>query len=113
MRATCHYGELLTRSEIIEISDKFVLSRHAQLRLHQRFPELNSREKISKNLLNSGLAFFQNDGYISINMFDGRGSWLVCPRTYQIITVREASANHISNFKKWQYNTRPNVNKGR
>lgn len=92
-------GELLTSNELKEIAENFILSRHAQERIAERFPELD----IYKAILNPLIAYFNTDGSINIalNSFE----YLVIAtdrKPYKIITYKEKSHNNINVFIKRQ-----------
>ena len=90
-------GELLTTEELKEIAENFVLTKHAEQRITERFAELN----IEKAILNPLIAYFNTDGSINIalNTFE----YLVIgtdQTPYRVITFKEKSHNNIDIFTK-------------
>ena len=90
-------GELLTKDELQEIAEDFVLSRHAEQRMAERFPELDIHKAILKPLL----AYFNTDGSVNIalNSFE----YLVVAtnsKPFKVVTYKEKSHNNIDIFTK-------------
>ena len=92
-----HSGETLTKSELKEIADNFVLSKHAKMRIEERHKDVNIREAI----LNPLLAYYNTDGTVNIavNKYEYLVVGLDC-YPYKVITYKERSKNKISIFSK-------------
>lgn len=90
-------GELLSRKELKIISNNYVLTKHAQQRLLERFPNINIKECIRNPIL----AYWNTDGTINIalDLFN----YIVLSQKglkFVIITFKEKSKNNITIFQK-------------
>ena len=92
-----HRGQRLNTSELEEIANNYIITKHAKERIHNRFPELNVTKAIKEPLL----AYFNTDG--SVNIALNEFEYLVVGTDripYPIITFKEKSHNNITIFEK-------------
>lgn len=92
-----HRGQLLKRSELEEIADNYILSKHAQEMIDKRCPDLN----IEYSIKNPVLAYFNTDGSVNIAISDFE--YLVISLDvfpYKVITFKEKSHNGVDIFFK-------------
>lgn len=79
-------GEELTREELQEIADNFILSNHSKEKIAERHPTANIKEII----LNPIVAYYNTDK--SINIALNEYEYLViAPDSYVIVTFKEKS----------------------
>ena len=79
-------GEELTKEELQEIADNFILSNHAKEKIAERHPNVNIKEII----LNPIIAYYNTDQ--SINIALNEYEYLViAPNSYTVITFKEKS----------------------
>ena len=79
-------GEELTREELQEIADNFILSNHSKEKIAERHPNANIKEII----LNPIVAYYNTDK--SINIALNEYEYLViAPDSYKVVTFKEKS----------------------
>lgn len=90
-------GQELTVEELSEIAEHLILSKHAEQRITERYPEIN----IHKAILHPLLAYFNTDGTINIAL-NGYEYMVVAVKSYgcKVITLKEKSLNNIDIFTK-------------
>lgn len=92
-----HRGQLLTAEELKEISENYVLTKHAQERIKTRYPKLDIVHTINNPLI----AYFNTDG--SVNVALTKFEYLVIAtdcNPYKVITFKEKSHYNNDIYKK-------------
>lgn len=79
-------GENLTKEELQEIADNFILSTHAKNMIKKRNPNANIKEII----LNPIIAYYNTDKSINIALNEYE-YLVVAPNSYVIVTFKEKS----------------------
>lgn len=90
-----HKGELLNDNELKEVAENFILSKHAEQRIAERYPNID----IKKAILHPVIAYYNTDKSINIAI-NGYEYIVVAPFTYKVITFKEKSFNAIDIFAK-------------
>lgn len=88
-------GELLTTEELQDIAEHFTLSKHAEERITERYPDIDIR----KAILHPVLAYYNTDRSINIAI-NGYEYIVIAPYEYKVITFKEKSLNGIDIFAK-------------
>lgn len=88
-------GELLTAEELQDIAEHYILSKHAQQRIAERYPDIN----VKKAILNPLIAYYNTDRSINIAI-NGYEYIVIAPYEYKVITFKEKSLNGIDIFTK-------------
>lgn len=90
-------GQELTVGELREIAENYIVSKHAQQRIAERYVELD----IKKAILHPLLAYYNTDGTINIAL--NGYEYIVIDRKlygYKVVTIKEKSLNNIDIFTK-------------
>ena len=88
-------GELLTTEELKDIAEHFTLSRHAEQRITERYPNID----IKKAILYPVIAYYNTDHSVNIAI-NGYEYIVVSAYDYKIVTLKEKSLNNIDVFAK-------------
>lgn len=79
-------GENLTKEELKEIADNFILSAHAKEKIAKRHPNANIKEII----LNPIVAYYNTDKSINIALNEYEYI-VIAPDNYKVLTFKEKS----------------------
>lgn len=90
-------GELLTAEELQDIAEHFTLSKHAEQRIAERYPDID----VKKAILTPLIAYYNTDRSINIAI-NGYEYIVIAPYKYIVITFKEKSLNDIDIFTKRQ-----------
>lgn len=95
-----HRGQLLIQSELDEIANNYILTKHAEKMIGIRCPNLNVRNSIRNPIL----AYFNTDGSVNITL--NSYEYLVVAlddKPYRVITFKEKSYNGVTIYEKWSF----------
>ena len=88
-------GELLTQTELEEIAERFIISRHAKQRITERYSNID----IKKAILNPVIAYYNTDGSVNIAI-NGFEYIVISSYDYVVVTFKERSFRGIDIFTK-------------
>ena len=88
-------GENLTKEELKEIADNFILTVHAKEKIAERHPNTNIKEII----LNPVVAYYNTDKSINIALNEYEYI-VIAPDNYKVITFKEKSWYNKTVFDK-------------